>query len=351
MTRIVTCTARSIALTDAESPSENAPGNQPASARFPWPIVPEPTPAEKRSGYFSWPDTVLREQHWPYIAVRGRQPGPAVAIVAAIHGGEYPGILGALRLGRLLNPGRVHGSLLILPIVNLPAFRERSAFVTPHDGKNLNRSFPGNATGTFSDVLAYRLLHEIVAPADALIDLHSGDVFETLSPYAGYHESGNDEQDRLSRSMTEAFGLPDAIAYPHSTSTVSLTGNATLLGIPTIFVEVGGNALAPDDQTLTVYQGLINSLRVLGVLEGLRTPTTTRWLQPGATITAPLDGLWLPTITPRQSITANTPLGTLLDPLGNEIATISSPTDGVVLHHLSALSARKGDVLAYVARE
>ncbi len=338
-------------MPDTDSLPENGSDSQPATARFSWSIVPEPAPGEKRSGYFSWHDTVLRELRWPYIAIRGRQPGRAVAIVAAIHGGEYPGILGALRLGRLLNPDRVHGSLLILPIVNLPAFRERTAFVTPHDGRNLNRSFPGNPTGTFSEVLAYRLLHEIVAPSDALIDLHSGDVFETLSPYAGYHDSGNDHQDRLARAMTEAFGLPDAIAYPYSTSTVSLTGNATLLGVPTIFVEVGGNALAPDDQTLTVYQGLINTLRALGILEGLRTPTATRWLQPGTNITAAVDGLWRPTVELRQSVSANTPLGTLLDMLGNEIATITTPTDGVVLYYLSALSARQGDVLAYVARE
>jgi predicted deacylase len=326
-------------------------GMQPASAHFPWSIVPEPAPGEKRSGYLSWPDTVLEGQRWPYIAIRGRQPGRAVAIVAAIHGGEYPGILGALRLGRLLNADRVNGSLLILPIVNLPAFRERTAFITPHDGRNLNRAFPGQPTGTFTDVLAYRLLREVVAPADALIDLHSGDVFETLSPYAGYHASGDDAQDSIARAMTEAFGLPDAVAYPRPNNPHGLTGNATLLGIPSIFVEVGGNALASDDDTLTVYQGLINSLRSLAVLGGLRTPTATRWLTSGAEITAPTSGLWRPTVALRQSVAAGEPLGTLLDQLGNEITAITSPESGVVLYYLSALSARQGDVLAYVARD
>jgi predicted deacylase len=349
LTHPATCEGRNAALTDAAS--RPGDGSVPASARFPWWVVPEPAPGEKRSGYFGWPDTVLRELRWPYIAVRGRQQGRAVTVVAAIHGGEYPGILGALRLGRLLDPDRVHGSLLVLPIVNLPAFRERTAFVTPHDGRNLNGVFPGKATGTLSEVLAHRLLHEIVAPADTLIDLHSGDIFETLSPYAGYHAGENDAQDSLARAMTEAFGLPDSVAYPHPANPVGLTGNATRLGIPSIFVEVGGNALASDDDTLTVYQGLINSLRALGVLEGLRPPTTTRWLTHGTTISAPLDGLWRPSITPRQMVAANTTLGTLLDPLGNEIAMISSPAGGVVLYYLSALSARQGDVLAYLASE
>jgi predicted deacylase len=324
---------------------------QPASARFPWSIVPEPAPGEKRSGYLSWPDTVLEGQRWPYIAIRGRQPGRAVAIVAAIHGGEYPGILGALRLGRLLNADRVHGSLLILPIVNLPAFRERTAFITPHDGKNLNRAFPGRPTGTFADVLAFRLLHEVVAPADALIDLHSGDVFETLSPHAYCYASGDTELDTLARTMTEAFGLPDAIAYPLTTNPASLAGNAVALGLATILVEVGGNALAGDDDVLTIYQGLINTLRSLDVLEGLRTPTSTRWLKSGTEITAPDGGLWRPGVALRQSVQAGDQLGTLLDQLGNDIATITAPHDGIVLYYLSALSARHGDALVYVARD
>ncbi len=338
-------------MPDPESPLPADRSNPPASVLFPWSIVPEPAPGEKRSGYLSWSDTVLRDLRWPYIAVRGRQLGRSVAIIAALHGGEYPGVLGALRLGRLINPERVHGSLLILPIANLPAFHARTAFITPYDGKNLNRAFPGNATGTFSDVLAFRLMNDIVAPADAIIDLHSGDVFETLSPYAGYHQSGNADQDSLARKMTEALGLPHAIVYPNPASSGGMTANATLIGVASIFVEVGGNALASDEDTLTVYQGLINSLRALDVLEGLLPPVSTRWLKPGTAITAPADGLWRPGIELRQSLPANAPVGSLFDPLGNDIATMTTSDSGIVLYYLSSLSARKGDVLAYIAKE
>src|SRR5829696_1388995 len=92
---------------------------------FPWSLVPQPAEGEKRSGYLSWSDVVLQGLRWPYIAVRGKHPGRAVAIVASVHGGEYTSILGALRLGRVLNPDRVHGALLVLPIGNPPAFWER----------------------------------------------------------------------------------------------------------------------------------------------------------------------------------------------------------------------------------
>jgi uncharacterized protein len=322
--------------------------SEPAMAAFPWSIVPEPQSGEKRTGYFFWRDTVLRGLRWPYIAVRGRQPGAAVAVVAAIHGGEYPGILGALRLGRLLDPDRVHGSLLILPIVNISSFWERTAFVTPQDGRNLNRLFPGRAGGTFGDVLALRLMEDVVGPADAVIDLHSGDVFETLADHVAVYTTGREEVDDLSRRMAETFGVPIALAYPQPVEPRGMVGNAALLGKVHLFVEVGGNALASADQVLTVYQGLVNTLRVLDLLGGQPPPATVRWCEPGVQLSAPTDGLWRPVIQLKQRVAPGDLLGTLSDPLGQEIARISADSAGLVLYYMSALAVRTGEPLVYL---
>ena len=320
-----------------------------ADVAFPWTVIPALAAGEKRTDYLIWPDTVLYGWEWPYIAVRGREPGRSVVVTAAVHGGEYPGILGALRLGRLLNPDRVRGSLLILPIVNPPAFRARSAFVTPLDGRNLNRQFPGLASGTFSETLAFRLMEDIVRPADALIDLHSGDVFETLASHTGWYRSGNDSTDALSRAMAERFGVPWTVTYDRSTQSASLTGNAVMLGKPTVLVEIGGNGTASDEEVLTVYQGLINALRILGSLGGIVPPSNVTQLTDGASLAAPTDGLWRPAITLEQRVTAGDLLGIITDLLGQEIARITSPADGLVLYYLSSLSARKGDPLVHVA--
>jgi uncharacterized protein len=321
----------------------------PAGADFPWSIVPEPPSSSRRSGYFSWRDVRLRGLRLPYIAVRGRAPGPAVAIVAAIHGGEYPGILGALRLGRVLDPERVNGSLLILPIANLSSFWDRTAFVTPEDGRNLNRSFPGRATGTFSEILAFRLLQDIAGPADIVIDLHSGDVFETLADHIIYYVTNTPEVDDLSRAIASAFGVPYALAFPPPSSPVGLVGNAALLGKVGLFVEVGGNALASDGQTQTVYQGLVNSLRVLGMLGGRTPESSPRWLSPGAGISAPLDGLWRAAVSLEQQVSAGDLLGVLSDPLGNEMERVLAEIDGMVLYYMSALAVREGEPLVYLA--
>ena len=320
-----------------------------AEVTFPWTVVPALAAGEKRAGYLTWPDTILHGWEWPYIAVRGREPGRAVAVTAAVHGGEYPGILGALRLGRLLNPERVRGALLILPIVNPPAFQARSAFVTPLDGRNLNRQFPGRIDGTFSEVLAHRLVEDIIRPADALIDLHSGDIFETLASHTGWYQTGNEATDELARGMAESFGVPWTVTYDRPTRSFSLTGNAVLLGKPTVLVEIGGNGRASDNDVQTVYQGLVNSLRVLGSLGGLVPPSGVRRLAPDTSTPAPASGLWRPAVQLEQPVAAGDVLGTLTDALGEELIRITATTAGIVLYYLSALSVREGEPLVSVA--
>ena len=80
---------------------------------------------------------------------------PFLSITAGIHGTEYASIEAALRLGRTLDPEEISGRVMILPIVNIPAFKKRTIYVGPHDQKNLNRVFPGRADGTFSESLAW----------------------------------------------------------------------------------------------------------------------------------------------------------------------------------------------------
>lgn len=324
---------------------------QPASAVFPWSVVPEPGAGERRTGYLRWRDDALRGWEWPYVAIRGSQPGRAVAILAALHGGEYPGVLGALRLARLLQPERVSGSLLILPVVNQASFWARSAFVTPPDGKNQNRVFPGSALGTMTEVLAWRLMEEVVGPADVVIDLHSGDIFESLAAHACRYDVGDAEIDDLTTRICAAFGLPFAITYPRPKTTGSMAGNAALAGKPSVLVEVGGNALATEGDVQSVFQGLINALRVLGTLGGIPPASTVCWLEAGWQLRAPADALWRPAVLPGQPVEAGDVLGTLYDQLGEELARPTAEVAGIALYHLSALAVREGDPLVYVTPE
>ena len=105
---------------------------------------------------------------------------PTLLVTAGIHGGEYPGIAAAMELGRSLDPQEIHGSLIMLHPVNIQGFWARREFIVPEDGKNLNRVFPGNPNGTLSEKTAGLISSSFFPLADFYVDLHSGDIHESL---------------------------------------------------------------------------------------------------------------------------------------------------------------------------
>ena len=93
-------------------------------------------------------DAGLEKYRWPFISIAGAAAGPTVVITAGIHAAEYTGIEAAMRLGRALDPKRVRGTIVIIPLLNRPGFYERSIYTNPEDNDNLNRLFPGDPKGT-----------------------------------------------------------------------------------------------------------------------------------------------------------------------------------------------------------
>lgn len=122
----------------------------------------------------------------PITIINGQNDGPTLLITAGIHGGEYPGIAAAIEISQAIEPEVISGCLIIIHPVNIRSFWERSAFVTPDDGKNLNREFPGDVNGTLSQKTAWLLSRHFFPLADFYADLHSGDIHEELYPYVYY---------------------------------------------------------------------------------------------------------------------------------------------------------------------
>lgn len=318
------------------------------AAAFPWTFLPELAPGKRRAEYFTWPGERLAGRRWPFFALRGVAPGPAVAITAGVHGGEYPGPLAAIALGRELDPAALRGSLLILPLINLPAFWARSAFVTPDDGLNLNRAFPGREDGSFSEALAYRLLHDVIAPAEVVIDLHSGDLCETLTDHTGRYHSDDPAIAARNEALAASFGLPYAEGYAAPTASRSLTGSAAMRGKATLLLEVGGNGMVREANLTALRDGLHGALRALGMLPGTPPESAATPIVGRAQVAAPVTGLWRAAVEREQRVAAGDVLGTITDLLGEPLAELVAPCDGMVLYYLASLAAHEGDPLVYL---
>src|ERR1700745_1865667 len=124
-----------------------------------------------------------KDEPRPVISVSGAKPGPVLFVNAGVHGGEYPAIEAVIRLSKTLDPKKISGTVILMPVMNLPAFRSRTPFVCPIDNVNPNRVFPGDPSGSYSEQMTYALIHQFVVHADEYVDLHGGEIPEALVPF------------------------------------------------------------------------------------------------------------------------------------------------------------------------
>ena len=202
----------------------------------------------------------------PLTLVNGTNPGPCVLITAGVHGGEFSGIDAATRLAGLLEPGEVHGQVVICPVANPPAVYQGRLGVSPVDGVNINRVFPGDPEGGPTERLAAWLFANLVDGADAYVDLHSGGIDEVLKNFVGYRLTGDPELDAKTADMAGAVGIEDVIFGLNADGGNSHAA-AARQGVPAILVETGQLGERDADTSRRLVDGLYGVLGRLGVLE------------------------------------------------------------------------------------
>jgi predicted deacylase len=268
----------------------------------------------------------------PCFEAAGDRDGPHLCLLGGIHGGEYSSIAAVVRFMNGLDTGELSGRITAVPIVSMPSFRARTAFVMPQDGKNLNRCFPGSHDGTFSDVLARHVFDELIAPSDFLLDLHGGDMVEALEPFSLYDESPVEEQ---ARGLAVAFGLPYVVRSAPTDAPIGGTTSsaAAAARVPAVIAEVGGCGLLEEDAVRTHLDGIGNALRHLRMLPGDVTPPRADMRSVGRFVwlRSEEEGWWEPDVRAGDEVRAGASLGTVQSLFGEVIERIPAPEDGVVL--------------------
>lgn len=311
-----------------------------------------PAAGHADAGFFTFDDPLLGKYQWPYFAVVGERPGLKFLLTAGIHAAEYTGTIAAIRLGRLLRPEHVVGTIVIIPLLNRPGFFERSVYVNPEDGQNLNRAFPGNADGTWSERFAHHLLNDVVVHFDRAMDMHAGDMIEDLEPFLGYRGTDNPEVDRKSREMIDAHGGARWVTRvaPSGDRTGMLYGAAAERGIPAILAESGGRGLVEEEAVVRHVDGALNIWRHLGLLTDAPAAqvsqatllTRNEWLR------SEHEGIFLCRVRPGQQVSEGEVLGEMVDLLGNPLAEIVSPATGLILFTVTSPAIKHNGLLLAV---
>ena len=278
----------------------------------------------------------------PFTIIEGGMPGPCLVVTAGVHASEFCSIEAAVRLQRT-RPEDINGTLVVLPIMNVQGFWKRSIYVMPEDGKNLNRQFPGDADGTASQRLAHWLTSAVLSKADFYLDLHGGDLDESLMPFTIYPRDSKESQD-----LATAFGIPIAIASSGTTN--SINGGVSV-GVPSLLPEVSGNGLRNDDLVGKLTAGIERVMKHIGMIDGpvrpapVQTPEfVTMWVP-----TAPARGLWYCAKEVGVHVAEGDTLGEIRSVFGETLATIPSQKAGRIVYRLTSLSVNEGEALLGVA--
>jgi N-alpha-acetyl-L-2,4-diaminobutyrate deacetylase len=202
----------------------------------------------------------------PIIVIKNGS-GPTVLLVGGNHGGEYEGPVSLMKLSRELQEKDVQGRIIILPALNFPAVAAGER-VSPVDGRDMNRSFPGQPNGTITQVIAH-YVHEAILPlCDVVLDLHAGGYSLDLGPFIGMHYLADEKQRAATEAAMRAFQAPYALILEEFTGEGLLDYAVESMGKVFLFTELGGaGRLRPD--TLAIAEvGTRNLLKHYHIIAG-----------------------------------------------------------------------------------
>ena len=308
---------------------------------------------QKATGTIEVPSASDAALSIPVAVVHGAKPGKVLALVSGAHGTEYASIIALEKIIAALDPTEVSGTVIVIPLVNVPSFEKKIAHVNPVDGKSMNRFYPGKMDGTQTERASFLITKQVVEQCDHLIDLHGGDIDESLRPYSYWTRTTNENQNAVSREIVLAFGLDHIIISTERPTDPAasryLENTATTRGKPSITVEAGHAGTVEADDVNALVGGCLSVMRYLKMLPGLPGfidhPV---WIEKVATVASEQTGIFYPLVRRGTYVEQGMKLGYITDYVGKPIQEARAPVAGVVLFIRAVPSMTKGETIANI---
>lgn len=278
----------------------------------------------------------------PVYVFRGEKPGPVLLLTAGLHGNEINGIE---IVRRLVSEGKAIpecGTVIAIPIVNVYGFLQSERYLP--DGKDLNRSFPGNKTGSLAQRVAHVLMNEIIPLIDYGIDFHTGG-----ASLSNFPQIRCDFEHGINIELAEMFAPPFIL---NSKMIDKSFRKAAHRNGKHIIVYEGGESLRFDDYS--IQEGIDGTLRMMKALKMIsgapQAPHKCITMKSTSWIRAKYAGIFHPLIAPGDTVKKNQLLGTITDPYGETTYKIKARESGHVisLNYMPVLNA--GDAITHIGK-
>ncbi|MGJ3261327.1 MAG: N(2)-acetyl-L-2,4-diaminobutanoate deacetylase DoeB [Rhodospirillales bacterium] len=201
------------------------------------------------------------------ITVIANGDGPTVLFTGANHGDEYEGAIALTKLRASLDARDVRGRVIIVPALNLPAFRAGKR-TSPIDGGNMNRSFPGDARGTITEMIAHFVTTRLIRRADVVVDIHAGGRSMNLLPMGIIHDLPDEKQMSATLAALKAFAAPYGMILTELDAVGMIDTVVEEAGKVFVSTELGGAATATVETIAVAERGIMNILKHTGVVAG-----------------------------------------------------------------------------------
>jgi predicted deacylase len=289
----------------------------------------------------------------PVAVAHGAKAGPVLALLAGAHGTEYASIIALEKLIALIDAKPLSGTVIIVPLLNVPSFVNIVPHLNPTDGKNMNRMYPGRPDGTQTDRASHLITTQVVDQSDHVIDFHGGDIDESLRPYSYWNQTGRAAQDAISKAMVLAFGLDHIVISPNRprdpAASVYFENTATTRGKPSIIVEAGHAGTVEDQDVALLVNGTLSVMRHLKMLPGAPAPVDHPvWIDHLADVTADQSGILYPLVKRGAYVSVGMKLGYVTDYVGKPLFDARAKESGVVLYVRAVPTINRGETIASV---
>ncbi|AXC48431.1 succinylglutamate desuccinylase [Paracoccus suum] len=266
----------------------------------------------------------------PVVIVNGADEGPCFWVNGAIHGDEPEGPLACQIALREVDPAKLKGTLVLVPVVNVPAF-EAAQRGNPADtfSYDMNRIYPGKPGGYLSERVAAAHAEAMGPVADFEISIHSGGAHSFLDKSIFTDESPAGVE--LATAMGPGWGCIMSNFNPSGSPMAHLKS----LGKVGITVELGGRSATSPEGFAKVGRDLadsiLNILRHYKMYPGEASYPSPRYKGIQEALLAPASGIFIPEpgVKFLTMMTKGQRIARIVDIFGDEQSEIVAPADGM----------------------
>ena len=308
-------------------------------------------PASVLRNNINFKDTLGNSTNMPIAIVKGKETGKTLTLLAGVHGYEYPPIMAVQEFLKEIEPERLKGNLIVIPIANKASFYGRSPFKNPQDKVNLNNAFPGKRDGTVTQQIAYYITEDIIPISDVFLDIHGGDASEDLIPFVCYYNNlARPEATTHAKLLSESSGFSNVVSYPYhlkeNEPAKYAFKQAVQDGKVGISFEAGALGNVQENAVMLNKNGIYQVLDQLGMYTSqLDLPEKLVKYNNQAYLKVPVTGIFYSKLRAGDTVAKGQVVGYITNEYGEISEKVHAPETGTILYKIGTPPVNQGETL------